>query len=119
VEDGERPFFAYVAYNAPHYPMHAPREYLDRFPDLDPERRIVAAMIAAVDDGVGAITGTLERTGVADETPRSSSRTWGETPPKRGTWRPGVRRSPSGSRPRSAPGRPGREASSRRATATR
>ena len=29
----EAPFFVYVAYNAPHYPMHAPQAYLDRFPD--------------------------------------------------------------------------------------
>ncbi len=63
-----QPFFTYVAYNAPHYPMHAPRAYLDRFPDLPPERRIMAAMIAAVDDGVGSIIAELERAGVRDNT---------------------------------------------------
>lgn len=65
---GEDPFFAYVPYNAPHYPMHAPEEYFDRFPDLPPERRATAAMIAAVDDGVGEITDTLDRTGVREDT---------------------------------------------------
>jgi len=63
-----QPFFTYVAYNAPHYPMHAPRAYLDRFPDLPPERRIMAAMIAAVDDGVGSILTELDRAGVRDDT---------------------------------------------------
>src|SRR5437867_2451889 len=29
-----RPFFLYVPYSAPHWPMHAPREYVDRFPAL-------------------------------------------------------------------------------------
>lgn len=62
------PFFGYVAYNAPHYPMHAPKEYLDRFPDLPAERRIFAAMLAAVDDGVGSLLDTLDETGVAEET---------------------------------------------------
>lgn len=62
------PFFTYVAYNAPHYPMHAPRAYLDRFPHLPPERRIMAAMIAAVDDGVGAILHELDRHGLRDDT---------------------------------------------------
>jgi len=46
----DEPFFLYVPYNAPHYPMHAPQNYLDRFPDLRWERRIMAAMLSAVDD---------------------------------------------------------------------
>jgi arylsulfatase A-like enzyme len=63
------PFFAYVAYNAPHYPMHAPTEHFDRFDHLDDaERRRQAAMIAGIDDGVGAIRDALERAGIADET---------------------------------------------------
>ncbi|MEX0774667.1 MAG: sulfatase-like hydrolase/transferase [Phycisphaeraceae bacterium] len=64
----QQPFVLYVAYNAPHYPMHAPRKYLDRFPHLSPERRIMAAMISAVDDGVGDIVAELERQGVGDNT---------------------------------------------------
>ena len=46
------PFCLFVSYNAPHYPMHAPQKYLDRFPHLAPDRRIMAAMLSAVDDGV-------------------------------------------------------------------
>jgi arylsulfatase A-like enzyme len=64
----DQPFFLYVPYNAPHYPMHAPPEYLDRFLHLPPDRRIMAAMLAAVDDGVGAILAELERQGVREET---------------------------------------------------
>jgi len=64
----DRPFFLYVPYNAPHYPMHAPIKYLDRFPDLPPDRRIMAAMLSAVDDGVGAIVAELERQGILDNT---------------------------------------------------
>src|SRR5690606_15614258 len=44
------PFFCYVPFNAPHYPMHAPAEYVDRFAHLPEDRRIMAAMIAAMDD---------------------------------------------------------------------
>lgn len=57
--DDDEPFFTYVAYNAPHYPMHVPEEYLDRYPNLDPDRRVFAAMVAAVDNGVGRIVETL------------------------------------------------------------
>ncbi len=62
------PFFLYVPFNAPHYPMHAPQKYLDRFPNLPPERRIMAAMISAVDDAVGAVVEELKRQGVYENT---------------------------------------------------
>jgi arylsulfatase A-like enzyme len=63
-----RPFFLYVPFNAPHYPMHAPQKYLDRFPDLPWDRRIMAAMISAMDDGVGEIMAEVERLGLAANT---------------------------------------------------
>ena len=81
----QEPFFLYVAYNAPHYPMHAPQRYLDRFPDLPPDRRIMAAMLSAVDDGVGEIVAALEELGLRDDTilyfqsdngPSRESRNW-------------------------------------------
>jgi arylsulfatase A-like enzyme len=62
------PFFAYVPFNAPHYPMHAPQKYKDRFPNLEPERRTYAAMIAALDDGVGLVMRTVREQGLADNT---------------------------------------------------
>jgi len=80
-----RPFLLYVPYNAPHYPLHAPKRYVDRFPDLPPDRRIMAAMLSAVDDGVGAILAELERQGLAQDTciffqsdngPSRESRNW-------------------------------------------
>lgn len=81
----DEPFFLFVSYNAPHYPMHAPEKYLERFPDLPWDRRIMAAMISAVDDGVGEITGTLNRLGLSENTiiyfqsdngPSRESRNW-------------------------------------------
>ena len=63
-----QPFFTYVAYNAPHYPMHAPRKYMDRFAHLPWDRQVMAAMISAVDDGMGEIVAELERQGVRDNT---------------------------------------------------
>jgi arylsulfatase A-like enzyme len=62
------PFFLYLPYSSPHYPLHAPKKYLDRFPHLPEDRRIMAAMIAAMDDGVGAVLDELERTGLREDT---------------------------------------------------
>jgi len=67
-ENRQRPFFLYTAYNAPHYPMHAPQRYLDRFPGLDRERQVHAAMIAAMDDGIGEIVATVDRMGLREDT---------------------------------------------------
>ena len=64
----DEPFFLYVPYNAPHYPMHAPKSYLDRYPNLPPDRRIMAAMISSVDDGVGSIIKALKAAGKYENT---------------------------------------------------
>ncbi len=67
--EDDRPFFVVISYSAPHYPMHAPQKYLDRFPnDMDPERRMHLALCAALDDGIGEIIDTLNRRGLRDDT---------------------------------------------------
>lgn len=62
------PWFLYTAFNAVHYPMHAPQKYVERFPQLEPERRMYAAMLAAADDAIGNVLATLERTRQRDNT---------------------------------------------------
>lgn len=62
------PFFLYLAYNAPHYPMHAPQKYMDRFAHLAPDRQVMCAMISAVDDGVGQVVDELARNGILENT---------------------------------------------------
>lgn len=63
-----RPFFLYVAHNSPHYPMHAPGKYVERFPNLDSERQMYAAMIAAADDSIGEIMGQVKKLGLLENT---------------------------------------------------
>jgi uncharacterized sulfatase len=65
----DQPFFLYVAYRGPHTPLDAPQSYMDRFPGQMPERRRAAlAMLSAIDDGVGLITGTLDKHGLTKKT---------------------------------------------------
>lgn len=66
--NADRPFFCYIPFNAPHYPMHAPEEYVRQFDHLPEDRRMMAAMIKAMDDGVALVMGTLERLGLRDNT---------------------------------------------------
>ncbi|MCL2884139.1 MAG: sulfatase-like hydrolase/transferase [Oscillospiraceae bacterium] len=63
-----KPFFLFAAYNAPHYPMHAPKKYMDRFAHLPWDRQVMAAMISAVDDGVGEMVAELKRQGLFENT---------------------------------------------------
>jgi len=56
----DQPFFLFLSYNAPHLPLQATEEYLARFPDLTGKRRIYAAMVSAVDDGVGMVLDKLD-----------------------------------------------------------
>ncbi|MFV0541787.1 MAG: sulfatase-like hydrolase/transferase [Aestuariibaculum sp.] len=63
------PFFLYLAYNAPHTPMQATEKYLSRFQHIEnKKRRTYAAMVSAVDDGVGNILNTLERLNIDENT---------------------------------------------------
>lgn len=65
---GKAPFFLYVPFNGVHAPHQAPEEYLKKFPDLKGERKKYAAMLSALDDGVGTIAAALEKAGVANDT---------------------------------------------------
>lgn len=64
-----RPFFLYVPFSAPHTPYQAPKDYYDEFSHVDdPAKRIYLAMVAALDDAVGAIDETIDRLGLAENT---------------------------------------------------
>jgi len=64
-----KPFFLYLPYNAPHTPLSVTDEYYDRFPNIkDEKKRIFAAMVSAVDDGVGRILDTLKKNDLWEDT---------------------------------------------------
>jgi arylsulfatase B len=64
-QNRDHPFFLYVAQHAPHTPLQVTKKYYDRFPDItDKDTRIHAAMISALDDGVGAIVAQLKADGL-------------------------------------------------------
>jgi arylsulfatase A-like enzyme len=67
--DPKNPLFMYVAFTAPHAPYQAPQEYIDRYKNIaDPNRRLYAAMISAMDDQIGRIKNALKLRGMADNT---------------------------------------------------
>jgi arylsulfatase A-like enzyme len=69
VKKDERPFFLYLAYNAPHTPLEAPQEIVDSFDHIDDMgRRIYAAMVKSLDSNIGRLFEHLEKLGVEENT---------------------------------------------------
>lgn len=65
----DRPFFLYLAYNAPHGPLQAPPELQERVRSIeDPRRRTYAAMVTSLDDGVGELLALLDELGLTQST---------------------------------------------------
>lgn len=68
-DNASAPFFLYLAYNAPHTPLQATSKYLDRFTHIaDEKRRTYAAMVSAMDDGIGQVLDELDALGITDHT---------------------------------------------------
>ncbi len=66
---GGNPFFLYLTFGAPHYPMMAPARYLDRFPaTMDRDRRLHLAMMAEVDDQIGMLVAELKKKNLMNNT---------------------------------------------------
>ncbi|MBI3679994.1 MAG: sulfatase [Acidobacteria bacterium] len=65
----EHPFLLYLAYNTPHTPLQPASKYLDRFAHIANERRRkYAAMVSALDDGVGRVLGALREAKLESDT---------------------------------------------------
>ena len=68
----DQPFFLYLAYNAPHFPIEPPAEWLDkvkkRAPLLDGKRAMNVAFVEHLDDRIGQVLATLKETGLEENT---------------------------------------------------
>jgi arylsulfatase A-like enzyme len=64
-----KPWFAYLAFTAPHTPLEAPKLWLDKFAHMaDQSLRTYAAMVAAMDSSIGEVLKALDDTQQADNT---------------------------------------------------
>jgi len=66
----DRPFFAYLATNAPHAPLQVPEKYVEPYKSagLDDETAKVYAMISNLDENVGRVLARLRDLGLQDRT---------------------------------------------------
>jgi arylsulfatase A-like enzyme len=67
--NAERPFFLYLALNAPHTPIQAHRDDVEALAFIEDERlRVYAAMIRALDRAVSRVREALRAQGIAENT---------------------------------------------------
>jgi arylsulfatase A-like enzyme len=84
----QKPFFCYLAFNAPHTPLQVPDKYYQMYQDIDPaagfendnrpfvpmsekdkeDARKVYAMVSNIDDNVGKLLQKLDDLNIADNT---------------------------------------------------
>lgn len=68
----QQPFFLYLAYNAPHFPIEPPDEWLakvkQRAPQLDEKRAKNVAFIEHLDDRIGQVLAALRESGLERNT---------------------------------------------------
>ncbi|PYK71534.1 MAG: sulfatase [Verrucomicrobia bacterium] len=64
-----KPFYLYLAFNAPHTPYQAPKEYVERYPNIaDLTRRTYAGMVTCLDDEIGKVVAALDKKGLRENT---------------------------------------------------
>lgn len=102
--DEPDPLFLYLAYFAPHGPLQAPDQYLQRYQaqaNWSDSRKIYASMLTAVDDGIASVVDALQAKGLWNDTlvivttdnggPSSASSNYPYRGFKLSTWEGGVR----------------------------
>lgn len=68
----EGPFFMFLSYNAPHFPIQPPKEWFEeireRHPEMDVARARNVAFVEHLDHHIGRVLDALEETGLAKNT---------------------------------------------------
>lgn len=68
----DQPFFLFLSYNAPHFPIQPPKDWLDRVNaremKLDPARAKNVAFVEHLDDNVGRVMKAIDEAGIKDNT---------------------------------------------------
>jgi len=68
--DHNKPFFLYVAYSVPHYPLDEPEEWTSMYKGTieNPSRLWYAASVTHMDADIGQIVDAVDRTGIRNNT---------------------------------------------------
>jgi arylsulfatase A len=62
------PFFMYLPFNTPHYPVQPYDKWMDYYHDLPAPRRAYAALVSTLDEQIGRIINHVDRVGLRENT---------------------------------------------------
>ncbi|MEP7366681.1 MAG: arylsulfatase [Acidobacteriota bacterium] len=64
-----KPMFLYIPFNAPHAPLQAPKELIEKYAKIEDEkRRTFAAMVDRMDTAIGSVLAAIDSEGMRDNT---------------------------------------------------
>ena len=66
--DDPAPFFVYLAFGTPHYPMHPYDKYVEHYKDLPEPRRLYAALVSTMDEQLGRLVDAVDRNDLREDT---------------------------------------------------
>jgi len=64
----DRPFFLYLPFNVPHYPLQAQEKFRRLYKDAPEPRRMYAAFVSTLDEKVGQVLAHVDRLGLRSNT---------------------------------------------------
>lgn len=69
-EKKNQPFFIYLAYSTPHYPLDEPEQWVSEYTHtiVNPSRRLYAASVSHMDAAIGRVMEALDKTGQRNNT---------------------------------------------------
>jgi len=68
-KSGDKPWFCFLSYSAPHAPDQAPKDVIAKFSHIeDKKRRVYAAMVSVLDDSIGEVVADLKKRGQLENT---------------------------------------------------
>lgn len=67
-QDSDQPFFLYLSFGLPHYPLQPYNYYMDHYKDLEEPRRSYAASVSTTDDQIGKIVSKVDELGIRENT---------------------------------------------------
>jgi len=66
--ESDQPFFAYVAFGTPHYPMQPYDKFRRQYAHLPEPRRSYAALVSSLDEQIGRLLAALDERGLREQT---------------------------------------------------
>ena len=67
-ENKDHPFFLYLPFNLPHYPLQGQIKYRDMYKNLDEPRKMYAAFVSTLDEKIGQVVDKIDELGIRENT---------------------------------------------------